>query len=157
MLDGITDTGEISEEAERRVMDALKGSFRPEFLNRLDEIICFKPLTKSNITSIIDLLVKDINRRLDDKELSVEKICSHLGVSAAYFSTVFKKETGKSFTNFLTDVRMNRAVELLLNQEGKTYIIAEAVGYSDPNYFSYVFKKQFGVSPSKYKQGMRAG
>ena len=72
MLDGITDTGEISEEAERRVMDELKGSFRPEFLNRLDEIICFKPLTKSNITSIIDLLVKDINRRLDDKELSVE-------------------------------------------------------------------------------------
>lgn len=72
LLDGITDTGEISEEAERRVMDELKGSFRPEFLNRLDEIICFKPLTKSNITSIIDLLVKDINRRLDDKELSVE-------------------------------------------------------------------------------------
>ena len=50
-----------------------------------------------------------------------------------------------------------RAVEMLLNQNDKTYIIAEAVGYSDPNYFSYVFKKQFGVSPSKYKQGMRGG
>ena len=87
----------------------------------------------------------------------MEKVCSHLGVSAAYFSTVFKKETGKTFTNFLTDVRMNRAVEMLLNQDEKTYIIAEAVGYSDPNYFSYVFKKQFGVSPSKYKQGMRNG
>ncbi|MBO4421165.1 MAG: AAA family ATPase, partial [Lachnospiraceae bacterium] len=72
LLDGINEAGEISEEAERRVMDELKGSFRPEFLNRLDEIICFKPLTKSNITSIIDLLVKDINRRLDDRELNVE-------------------------------------------------------------------------------------
>ncbi len=111
----------------------------------------------SNTQSFVTKAVEYVNENYADKELSVEKICSHLGVSAAYFSTVFKKETGKSFTNFLTDVRMNRAVELLLNQEGKTYIIAEAVGYSDPNYFSYVFKKQFGVSPSKYKQGMRAG
>jgi len=97
-----------------------------------------------------------VNEHFSDKDLSVEKICSHLGVSAAYFSTVFRKETGKTFTNFLTDVRMNRAVEMLLEQEEKTYVIAEAVGYSDPNYFSYVFKKQFGVSPSKYKQGVRS-
>ena len=72
LLEGINENGEISEEAEKMVMDDLKASFRPEFLNRLDEIICFKPLTKSNITNIIDLLVKDINRRLDDRELAVE-------------------------------------------------------------------------------------
>ena len=53
-------------------MDELRASFRPEFLNRLDEIICFKPLTKNNISSIIRLLVKDINRRLETKELAVE-------------------------------------------------------------------------------------
>ena len=110
----------------------------------------------SNTQSFVTKAVDYVNEHFSDKDLSVEKICSHLGVSAAYFSTVFRKETGKTFTNFLTDVRMNRAVEMLLEQEEKTYVIAEAVGYSDPNYFSYVFKKQFGVSPSKYKQGVRS-
>ncbi|MBQ9327186.1 MAG: response regulator [Solobacterium sp.] len=111
----------------------------------------------SNSQSFVSKAMDYVNENFADKELSVEKVCSHLGVSAAYFSTVFRKETGKPFTAFLTDVRMNRAVELLLGQNEKTYIIAEAVGYSDPNYFSYVFKKQFGVSPSKYRQGIRAG
>jgi len=54
------------------VMNELKGHFRPEFLNRLDEVILFKPLTKDNIGAIINLIVKDINRRLADKELSIE-------------------------------------------------------------------------------------
>ena len=62
----------ISNQAQDMVMNDLKNHFRPEFLNRLDETIMFKPLTKANITNIIDLLVKDLNRRLADKELSVE-------------------------------------------------------------------------------------
>ena len=62
----------IDEDAQDMVMNDLKNHFRPEFLNRLDETIMFKPLTKANITNIIDLLVKDLNRRLADKELSVE-------------------------------------------------------------------------------------
>lgn len=86
-----------------------------------------------------------------EQSLSVETVCRNLGVSAAYFSTVFKKETGKTFINYLTDYRMEQAVELLLAGDEKTYVVAQRVGYSDPNYFSYVFKKQFGVSPSKYK------
>lgn len=86
-----------------------------------------------------------------DSDLSIETLCGHLNVSAAYFSTVFKKETGKTFIQYLTDYRMETAVELLLTQKEKTYVIAEKVGYLDPNYFSYVFKKRFGVSPSKYK------
>ena len=86
-----------------------------------------------------------------DSDLSIEMLCGHLNVSAAYFSTVFKKETGKTFIQYLTDYRMETAVELLLTQNEKTYVIAEKVGYLDPNYFSYVFKKRFGVSPSKYK------
>jgi ATP-dependent Clp protease ATP-binding subunit ClpB len=72
LLDGINEAGEISEEAKSLVMNDLRNHFRPEFLNRLDETILFKPLTKSNITNIIDLLVKDLNRRLEDKELTVE-------------------------------------------------------------------------------------
>lgn len=72
LLDGINESGEISQEARSMVMNDLRNHFRPEFLNRLDETIMFKPLTKENITSIIDLLVKDLNRRLEDKELAVE-------------------------------------------------------------------------------------
>ncbi len=72
LLDGIDSDGNISKEAEDAVMGELRGSFRPEFLNRLDEIIMFKPLTKDNIGNIIHLLMEDLNRRLVDKEVSVE-------------------------------------------------------------------------------------
>ena len=72
LLDGIDENGNIKKENEELVMHELRAHFRPEFLNRLDETIMFKPLTKANICDIIDLLVTDINRRLSDKELSVE-------------------------------------------------------------------------------------
>ncbi len=71
LLDGIDENGDIKPEAEAEVMNDLRAHFRPEFLNRLDETILFKPLTKNNIGSIIDLLVADINKRLADKELVV--------------------------------------------------------------------------------------
>lgn len=72
LLDGIDENGEISKESEDMVMNDLRAHFRPEFLNRLDEMIMFKPLTKQNIYAIIDLLLKDVNKRLEDKELSIE-------------------------------------------------------------------------------------
>ena len=72
LLEGIDDQGNIKQEAQHMVMADLRNHFRPEFLNRLDETIMFKPLTKDNITRIIDLQVKDLNRRLADKELRVE-------------------------------------------------------------------------------------
>ena len=72
LLDGIDENGEISQEARDQVNELLKRSFRPEFLNRLDEIVFYKPLTKDNVTHIIDLMVADINRRLSDKQLTVE-------------------------------------------------------------------------------------
>ena len=72
LLDGIDDNGEIKPEAQSQVMDDLRGHFRPEFLNRLDEIIMFKPLTKSNIGKIVDLMVGELDKRLADQELSLE-------------------------------------------------------------------------------------
>jgi len=72
LLDGIADGGEISEQARNQVNELLKRSFRPEFLNRLDEIVFYKPLTRENVTHIIDLMVADLNRRLADKQLTVE-------------------------------------------------------------------------------------
>lgn len=72
LLEGIDDNGTIKQEASDMVMDDLRAHFRPEFLNRLDEIIMFKPLTKDNISDIISLLIADVNRRLADKDLKVE-------------------------------------------------------------------------------------
>ena len=71
LLEGIDENGEIKEDAKNQVLDDLKMHFRPEFLNRLDETILFKPLTKDNIGNIITLLTKDLNERLIDKELSL--------------------------------------------------------------------------------------
>ena len=72
LLEGIDENGDINPEAEERVMNELRGNFRPEFLNRLDEIIMFKPLTKDNIGNIIHLLMNQLNKRLEDREISVE-------------------------------------------------------------------------------------
>ena len=72
LLDGIDENGEISQQARDQVNELLKRSFRPEFLNRLDEIVFYKPLTKENVTHIIDLMVAELNRRLEDKQLTVE-------------------------------------------------------------------------------------
>ena len=72
LLDGIDEKGDIKPEAQEQVMGDLRGHFRPEFLNRLDEIIMFKPLTKDNIGKIIDLMVKELSDRLADQELSLE-------------------------------------------------------------------------------------
>ena len=72
LLEGIDSNGQIDEGAENAVMEELRAHFRPEFLNRLDETILFKPLTKDNITGIIRLIIDDLNRRLSDRELTVE-------------------------------------------------------------------------------------
>ena len=71
LLDGIDEQGNISEASQQAVMEELRAHFRPEFLNRLDETIMFKPLTKDNIYNIIDLLIADVNKRLDDKEIQI--------------------------------------------------------------------------------------
>lgn len=92
-----------------------------------------------------------------DPEISVEMLCAHLHVSPAYFSTVFKRETEMSFVSYLTEVRLQQALNLLNTTDDKTYVIAGKVGYTEPNYFSYVFKKRFGVSPSKYRTAGRDG
>lgn len=95
-----------------------------------------------------------IGEHYKENDLSAETLCRQLNVSAAYFSTIFKKEVGLSFVAYLTKIRLEHAVELLRTTEEKTYVIAEAVGYTEPNYFSYVFKKQYGISPSKYRANM---
>ena len=101
--------------------------------------------------SLIAKAKKYIEENYQNSSLSLEMICDYLHVSTAYFSTLFKKEMGESYISYLTGMRLEKAVELLKTTDDKTYIIASNVGYDEPNYFSYVFKKKYGVSPNKFR------
>ena len=122
----------------------------------LDSCVKVRNSIRRERTDTAKLLV---NKALDylgehycDSELSVDTLCSYLNVSATYFSILFKRETGLSFVNYLTKVRMEKALQLLNTTDEKTYNISTMVGYTEPNYFSYVFKKHYGVSPSNYRK-----
>ena len=110
-----------------------------------------KESRKKNTLSFVTQAETFIAENYSTPDLGVDEVCRHLNISSAYFSSIFKKETGKTFVTYLTDIRMEKAAEMLIAGNEKTYIVAEAVGFTDPNYFSYVFKKQYGVSPSKYR------
>ena len=96
-------------------------------------------------------MLQYIRQHYAESDLSVEKLCAYLHLSSTYFSTLFKRETGTSFTAYVTTVRMEAAAEAIRGTEEKTYLIAQRCGYEDPNYFSYVFKRHFGVTPTKYR------
>lgn len=92
-----------------------------------------------------------IKRDYADPDLNVARICKELAVSKSYFSPLFKSHTGMTFVEYLTDIRMSRAKELLAHHDLRSYQVAELVGYSDAHYFGLTFKKQVGVTPTEYR------
>jgi two-component system response regulator YesN len=108
----------------------------------------------SNI-KFVEVAKKLIEQNYMDKNFNLDIICDMLGVSNAYFSSTFKKETKTAFTQALTKVRIQHAKALIESENLKTYQIADKVGFSDSNYFSFCFKKITGDSPSVYKQKMK--
>ena len=129
LLEGIDEYGDISEQCETLVMTELRGSFRPEFLNRLDEIILFKPLTKDNISGIMDLMIEELNQRLVDKEIKVEltKAAKNYVVARAY-DPVYGARPLKRFLQKNVETLSAR---LILNdqvQPGNTIVIDEVGG-----------------------------
>lgn len=96
-----------------------------------------------------------VNNSYYESDITINKICNYLHISPTYFSFIFKKETKTTFINYLTDIRMESAKEFLRTTSMKTFEIAEKIGYSEPNYFSYCFKKKFDMSPSEYRNSAK--
>lgn len=100
---------------------------------------------------LVDQAREYLRAHYSDSDITIDRVCKLLHISPTYFSTLFKRETKTTFVNYLTHLRMEAAKELLKNTSLKTLEVAEKVGYSEPNYFSYSFKKNFGISPSEYR------
>ncbi len=135
---------------------AIGAQKREEFVEKVIRLSCrmheAMNQERDNTTKKVILEAKQyIQEHYQNPDLSVEAMCRQLHMSPAYFSTVFKKETGQTYIAYLTEVRLEKAVELLNTTKDKTYVIAQKVGYQEQNYFSYVFKKRFGVSPTRYR------
>jgi two-component system, response regulator YesN len=96
-----------------------------------------------------------VGRHFSEKDLSVQKVAESLSISASYLSKLVKRYFQQSFVEYLTACRMRRAQELLTTTDLMTYEIAEATGYSDARYFSSLFKRQAGLTPSEYRAGVR--
>jgi two-component system, response regulator YesN len=96
-----------------------------------------------------------VKENYGNSDITINGVCNKLHISPTYFSFIFKKETKTTFINYLTNYRMESAKEHLRTTSLKTFEIADRVGYSEPNYFSYSFKKKFGVSPSEYRNSFK--
>jgi two-component system, response regulator YesN len=94
-----------------------------------------------------------IDERFSNPDLTLREVAEHVALSNNHFCTVFSQETGVTFTEYLTSVRLAKAKELLRDQQMRTSDVAFAVGYNDPHYFSYLFKKNAGLSPRDYRKG----
>ncbi|WP_028550913.1 response regulator transcription factor [Paenibacillus sp. UNC451MF] len=110
---------------------------------------------QSSYKSLVDKAKEYTLAHYHDSDISINKVCGHLHISAGYFSGIFKKETKMTFVNYLMHIRMEAAKELLRTTDLKTFEIAEKVGYAEPNYFSFSFRKHVGVSPKEYKNSSR--
>jgi len=106
----------------------------------------------NNNNRIIKKVKEYISENYSNANIKIETVCNLVYITPNYFSAIFKKATNETFTNYLTNVRLDRAKVLLKTTDLKNFEVASDVGFSDPNYFSYCFKKNVGMSPSQYKK-----
>lgn len=110
-------------------------------------------VANSRYSEIVEEAIKYIEDNYGDEELSLNMLASHVNVSPNHLSTIFSQQTGQTFIKYLTEYRMEKAKELLKCTGKRSSEISEEVGYKDPHYFSYMFKKSVGMTPTKYRGG----
>lgn len=108
---------------------------------------------QSSYSQLVAEAKEYIEANYHNSDISINRVCKHLHISTGYFSNIFKKEMKMTFVNYLLGIRMEAAQYLLRNTELKAFEIAEKVGFTDPNYFSFCFRKKFGISPKEYRNG----
>ncbi|MFV0361980.1 MAG: response regulator [Suipraeoptans sp.] len=118
-------------------------------------LVLLADITQSSTGRQADLAINYLNNNYDNAGLSLNEVCNYLGISSSYFSSFFKDETGSTFLEMLTNIRMGKAKELLTETSLRNYEIAERVGYSDPHYFNIAFKKVVGVTPKEFARERR--
>lgn len=153
---------EIFADAKRMTMKVLSletgEQLNAWLLNYCDYIIYAIHQRKVDRNSILaQKAMEYVQQHYGNAELSVDEVCAYLHVSTSHFSNIFHKETGMSFLAFLTKKRVDEAVRLLKTTDEKSRVIGEMVGYPEPNYFSYVFKKNMGMSPAKFRKELATG
>lgn len=122
-------------------------------VNRLIEDICIR--MSSNSSADMNPLIRDVIAYIERnyaENLTLETISRHFAINPTYFCKLFKKSVGATFINYLTDIRIKKAMQLIRETNMPNYLIAEKTGYQTPEYFSKIFKKKTGLSPKEYKQ-----
>lgn len=114
-------------------------------------------LSQDKYSRLLEEAQKYVKQNYSSNEISLNMVASHVGISPSYFSTIFRKETGSTFTEYLTEIRMEKARELLRCTSKKTAEIAYDIGYKDAHYFSYIFKKTQGITPKEYRGDRKDG
>ena len=115
---------------------------------------CISQNRKNSCSAAVTQAIQFIHEQLANDTLSVDMVAKHLHMSSSYFRAVFKKEVGATFGNYLTEQRMEKAKDLICTTALKNYEISEAVGYADPHYFSYCFKKHFKIAPNEMRESL---
>lgn len=112
---------------------------------------------QSSYKILIEQAKEYIREHYIESDISIGKVCQHLHISTGYFSSIFKKEMKMTFVSYLLQIRLEAAKDMLRSTELKAFEIAEKIGFADPNYFSFCFRKKYGQSPKEYKNSSRGG
>lgn len=136
------------------------GDFEQLTLTEYEELLCYEIKTLQLLgNGTYDIKIKKtihfILSHFSQAELSVKSIADSVGLSQNYLSSLFKNQTGSTVNDFIIQVRLNQACQLLSGTDLKLYEITERIGFQDPNYLSSLFKKQYSITPSQYKKGIK--
>lgn len=131
--------------------------FEKEFITMLRTVVSARDsISARRYSDIINTAQKMISKNYMQEDISLNQVAEIVGMSPSYFSSIFSKEVGKTFVEYLTEIRMEKAKELLMCSSMKTSDIGHKVGYKDSHYFSYIFKKKQGCSPKEYRARKKA-